>query len=46
MKRRDFLKVGMGGAAVFAFSGLTFMAPRECASTRRGYLRRFEAVVS
>ena len=29
MKRRDFLKVGMLGAAGFAFSGLTFMAPRR-----------------
>jgi len=29
MKRRDFLKAGMLGAAGFAFSGLTFMAPRR-----------------
>jgi len=29
MKRRDFLKAGMLGAAGFAFSGLTFMVPRR-----------------
>ncbi len=29
MKRRDFLKAGMLGAAGFAFSGLTLMAPRR-----------------
>ncbi len=29
MKRRDFLKAGMLGAAGFALSGLTFMVPRR-----------------
>ena len=29
MKRRDFLKVSLTGAAAFALSGLTFMAPRR-----------------
>ena len=29
MKRREFLKAGLTGAAAFALSGLTFMAPRR-----------------
>jgi FtsP/CotA-like multicopper oxidase with cupredoxin domain len=29
MKRRQFLKAGLTGAAAFALSGLTFMAPRR-----------------
>jgi FtsP/CotA-like multicopper oxidase with cupredoxin domain len=29
MKRRDFLKISVTGAAAFALSGLTFMAPRR-----------------
>ena len=29
MKRRDFLKVSVAGAAAFAFSGLTFFSPRR-----------------
>jgi FtsP/CotA-like multicopper oxidase with cupredoxin domain len=29
MKRRDFLKAGLTGAAAFALSGLTLMAPRR-----------------
>jgi FtsP/CotA-like multicopper oxidase with cupredoxin domain len=29
MKRRDFLKAGLTGAAAFTLSGLTFMVPRK-----------------
>jgi FtsP/CotA-like multicopper oxidase with cupredoxin domain len=29
LKRRDFLKVSVAGAAAFAFSGLTFLSPRR-----------------
>jgi len=32
MKRRDFLRAGLTGAAAFALSGLTFMVPRRTAA--------------